>query len=63
MLFNCVRAAVDVVNDTGFNGEPHELERYRARVITRVSAQGQDFDPGDVDYLVDKLEDALDLAA
>jgi hypothetical protein len=63
VLFNCVRAAVDVVNDTGFNGEPHELERYRARVITRVLTQAQDFDPNDVDYLVDKLGDALTLAA
>ena len=62
-LFNCVRAAVDVVNDTGFNGEAHELERYRARVITRVLTQAQDFDPNDVDYLVDKLGDALNLAA
>lgn len=62
-LFNCVRAAVDVVNDTGFNGEAHELERYRARVITRVLTQAQEFDPKDVDYLVDKLGDALNLAA
>lgn len=62
-LFNCVRAAVDVVNETGFDGEAHELERYRARVITRVLTQAQDFDPGDVDYLVDKLGDALNLAA
>jgi len=63
VLFNCVRAAVDVVNDTGFNGEPHELERYRARVITRVLTQAKDFDPNDVDYLVDKLGDALNMAA
>ncbi len=62
-LFNCVRAAVDVVNETGFDGEAHELERYRARVITRVLTQAEDFDPGDVDYLVDKLGDALNLAA
>ena len=62
-LFNCVRAAVDVVNETGFDGEARELERYRARVITRVLTQAEDFDPGDVDYLVDKLGDALNLAA
>ena len=62
-LFSCVRAAVDVVNETGFDGEPHELERFRARVITRVLTRTEDFDPGDVDYLVDKLGDALNLAA
>lgn len=62
-LFACVRAAVDVVNETGFDGEPRELERYRARVITRVLTQVPDFDPGDVDYLVDKLGDALILTA
>lgn len=62
-LFNCVRAAVDVVNETGFDGEPRELERYRAHVIARVLTQAEDFDPDDVDYLVDKLGDALNLAA
>jgi uncharacterized protein (DUF2336 family) len=62
-LFSCVRAAVDVVNETGFDGEAHELERFRARVITRVLTRVEDFDPGDVDYLVDKLGDALNLAA
>ena len=62
-LFPCVRAAVDVVNETGFDGQPHDLERFRARVITRVLTQVEDFDPSDVDYLVDKLGDALNLAA
>lgn len=62
-LFPAVRAAVDVVEETGFDGAPHDLERYRARVITRVLTQLETLDPADLDYLVDKLGDMLAVAA
>ena len=35
-LFNAIRAAVDVVDETGFDGDPRDLERFRSRVISRV---------------------------
>jgi uncharacterized protein (DUF2336 family) len=62
-LFSAFRAAVDTVQSTGFDGEPHDLERYRARVIARVLTQVETLDPDDLDYLVNKLDDMLRVAA
>lgn len=62
-LFPAFRAAIDTVQSTGFDGEPRDLERYRARVITRVLTQIETLDPDDLDYLVDKLDDLLGMAA
>jgi uncharacterized protein (DUF2336 family) len=59
-MFPMVRAAVDTMNETGFDGGARDLERFRARVIARVltrDARGDD--PGDSDYLVQKLEELL----
>jgi len=58
-LFGAVRAAVDVVDELKFDGEPHDLERFRARVISRVLTLVETVDPADADYLVDKLGDVL----
>ncbi len=58
-MFAAVRATMDVVQETGFNGEARELERYRAKVIARVLTQVRTFDAADADYLVDRLGDAL----
>jgi uncharacterized protein (DUF2336 family) len=62
-LFSAFRAAVDTVQSTGFDGEPYDLERYRARVIARVLTQIETLDPDDLDYLVGKLDDMLRIAA
>ena len=35
-LYGAVKAAVDVVDELEFDGEERDLERFRARVITRV---------------------------
>ncbi len=35
-LFEAICAAIDVVDETGFDGDARDLERFRARVITRV---------------------------
>jgi uncharacterized protein (DUF2336 family) len=58
-LYGAVRAAVDVVDETGFDGEPRDLERFRSRVITRVLTLVDTVDPADADYLLDKLGDVL----
>jgi uncharacterized protein (DUF2336 family) len=58
-LFPAFRAAADVIDSTKFDGEPRDMERFRARVITRMLTQFQDFDPDDLDYLVAKLGDVL----
>jgi uncharacterized protein (DUF2336 family) len=58
-LFGAVRAAVDVVDEIGFDGEPRDLERFRSRIITRVLTLVETVDPADADYLLDKLGDVL----
>jgi uncharacterized protein (DUF2336 family) len=58
-LLGAVRAAVEVVDETGFDGNPRDLERFRARVITRVLTTVESLDAADADYLVDKLGDVL----
>jgi uncharacterized protein (DUF2336 family) len=58
-LFDAIRAAVEVVDETGFDGDARDLERFRARVISRVLTLSESIDPEDADYLADKLGDAL----
>lgn len=58
-LLPALQAAVDVVDETGFDGNPRDLERFRARVISRVLTTAKDVDDGDADYLLDKLGDVL----
>ena len=58
-LLPVFRVAVDAVNSTGLDGGERDFERYRARVITRVLSQCEDFSSDDLDYLVDKLGDVL----
>jgi uncharacterized protein (DUF2336 family) len=62
-LYPAIEAAVDVVDDTGFDGGARDLERFRARVISRVLTVAESFDAADADYLVDKLGDILTPAA
>ena len=62
-LLGPVRAAVEVVDETGFDGNPRDLERFRARVITRVLTAVESLDAADADYLIDKLGDVLMPAA
>jgi uncharacterized protein (DUF2336 family) len=58
-LFDAISAAVDVVDETGFDGDPRDLERFRARVISRILTISESINPADADYLVDKLGDVL----
>jgi uncharacterized protein (DUF2336 family) len=58
-LFIAVKAAVDVVDETRFDGEAHDLERFRARVISRVLTLVETVDAADADYLLEKLGDVL----
>lgn len=58
-LFGAFEAAVDAVDETGFDGAPRDLERFRARVISRVLTLVESVDAADADYLLDKLGDVL----
>jgi uncharacterized protein (DUF2336 family) len=56
-------AAVDAIASTTFDGRARDLERFRARVISRVLSQIEAMEPDDLEYLVDKLDDMLRIAA
>jgi uncharacterized protein (DUF2336 family) len=58
-LLPAIRAAVDVVAETGFDGNARDLERFRARIISRVLTCVSFLDPEDADFLLDKLGDIL----
>ena len=58
-LFVAVRAAIDVVDELRFDGEARDLERFRARMISRVLTLVETLDTADADYLVDRLGDLL----
>jgi uncharacterized protein (DUF2336 family) len=60
-LYGAVRTAVDVIDETGFDGNAHDLERFRARVISRVLTLDESvtLDAPDADYLIEKLGDIL----
>jgi uncharacterized protein (DUF2336 family) len=62
-LLPAVRAAIDVLREVQFDGQPHDHERYRARVIARILTQFEDFPEEDLDYMLGKLGDALTIAA
>jgi uncharacterized protein (DUF2336 family) len=62
-LFVAVQAAVNVVDEWRFDGEPRDLERFQSRVISRVLTLVETLDAADADYLVDKLGDVLIHAA
>ena len=58
-LYGAFRAAVEVVDETGFDGHARDLERFRSRVISRVLTLVETVDAADADYLLDKLGDVL----
>jgi uncharacterized protein (DUF2336 family) len=58
-MFPAVRAAVDVLRDVQFDGGERDHERYRARVISRILTQFEEFPAEDLDYMLEKLGDAL----
>jgi uncharacterized protein (DUF2336 family) len=58
-LYGAVRAAVEVVDEAGFDGNERDLERFRSRIITRVLTIVKTVDQADADYLLEKLGDVL----
>ena len=59
-LYDAICAAIEVVDETGFDGDARDLERFRARVISRVLTVSESINAADADYLVDKLGDVLE---
>ena len=58
-MFPAVRAAVDVLREVQFDGGARDHERYRSRVIARILTQFEEFPAEDLDYMLEKLGEAL----
>ncbi len=59
--YTAARAAVDVVRETDYDGEPNDRERYSRRIIERILTQygdlGVEFESDDLEYLLAKMGD------
>ena len=62
-MFPIIRVALEVVKEIQLDGGAHAHARYRAKVIERILTQYQDFNADDLNYLLDKLSDLVDMAA
>lgn len=58
-LLPAARVALDVLKETQFDGEAHDLERHRRRVLERILTQYEALAAEDLDYLLDKLGDMM----
>ena len=58
-LMPACRIALDVLKETPYDGEAHDIERHRRRVIERILTQYEDLAAEDLDYLLDKLGDLM----
>ena len=61
-LLPIIRVALEVVHEIVFTGDKHDRERYRARVIERILTQVQDIDGSELDYLLRKLGDVIQVS-
>ncbi|MDJ0949345.1 MAG: DUF2336 domain-containing protein [Alphaproteobacteria bacterium] len=62
-IWPIVRAAMDIVHETEYDGSDTDRDRYHKlmiqRVITCFEHPGQDFDPESLTYLLNKLTDLM----
>lgn len=58
-LYAMVETGIETCEQSGYDGQPRDLERLRARIIARVLTRVEDIDPSDADYLMGKLADVL----
>lgn len=58
-LHPAIRAAIDVMGETDYDGEENDLERYQRRMLERVLTQygdlGVEFESHDLEYLLAKM--------
>jgi len=56
-LYPAIRVAVDVAQETEFDGGERDLERHRRRMLERILTQFEEMASEDLDYLLRKLSD------
>lgn len=58
-MFPAIRAAIDVASETDYDGGENDRERYQRRMLERVLTQygdlGVEFESGDLEYLLTKM--------
>lgn len=60
-LMPACRIALDVLRETPYDGEAHDRERHRRRMIERILTQYEDLAADDLEYLLEKLGDLMQL--
>lgn len=59
-MYPAVRAAIDVIAETDFDGEAGDIERHQRRVLERILTQygdlGVDLEKSDLEYLLARVE-------
>lgn len=58
-LMPAFRIAIDVLHETPYDGEAHDFERHRRRVIERILTQYEELAPEDLEYLLGKMGDMM----
>lgn len=58
-LLPACRVALDVLSETPYDGEAHDRERHRRRMIERILTQYEDLAADDLEYLLEKLGDLM----
>ena len=59
LLRGAFQIAIEIANETGYDGGPNDRERYRSRVTERILTTGEDVMSGDdLDYLISRLAKA-----
>ncbi|MEZ5670174.1 MAG: DUF2336 domain-containing protein [Alphaproteobacteria bacterium] len=56
-FYPAIKVAVDVMRETDYDGNDHDRERYRRRVVERILTQTEDIATEDLDYLLDRMSD------
>jgi uncharacterized protein (DUF2336 family) len=56
VYFPIFRVAIDVLDETQYDGHTGDRTRFRRRMIERILTQFNEIDPGDIDYLIKVLE-------
>ena len=55
-MFPAIRTAVTVAREMEYDGEEHDRERYRSRMIERFLTQFEELDVGNLDYLMARIQ-------
>ena len=55
-MFPAIRAAVTVAREMEYDGEQHDRERYRSRMIERFLTQFEGLDVANLDYLMARIQ-------